>query len=173
MLSLPPAAVGIDSLERRYRLPVTDPIEGIWLMTDGATLAHIEPYDHPSAGRCFVIRAIDAADRTIAPGTVIGIATTAASDSYDAALVLNPSATEHNLSKAAAGRFTLRFNPDGTLSFTPAENRLVLSPHLMLPFFLRRAVTTDDQRHNDHIDGAIRLTPPTPAHITGRQKRHL
>lgn len=150
-----PRAEGFDlySVEATFNGYAADLLEGVWHVTtddEGAFSIIRDP--HTSH---YLILVTNSADRTIKPGSVMGVAAaTARKGAYDARIYT--SANRGELSKPK--RFTLTLSPDGLLSFRPVNKGLKFNIWRMLPYMFRRAVRTVDDR-DPSLDGAVRIYP--------------
>lgn len=147
------------SVEATFNGYAADALEGVWHVTtddEGAFSIIRDP--HTSH---YLILVTNSADRTIKPGSVMGVAAaTAHKGAYDARIYT--SANRGELSKPK--RFTLTLSPDGLLSFRPVNKGLKFNIWRMLPYMFRRAVRTVDDR-DPSLDGAVRIYPnATAAH---------
>jgi hypothetical protein len=144
----------IDSLRHVIDSRSSDPIEGIWQLTDdGATIAITATAGHTGS---YDIVLVDATDMSVAPMTACGsLRRTAGDGVYDAHLRLNPGAgvksryKDFMLTLTSAGRFTLS-----------AYNRTSkLNLRRMLPYLFRTSVTVERSNRPSGVDGAVRIYP--------------
>lgn len=146
------------SVESTFGNHAADPIEGVWhVTTDDEGVFSIIRDPHSSR---YIILVTNSADRTISPGSVMGVAaSTARKGVYDARIYT--SSNSGKLSKPK--RFTLTLSPEGLLSFRPVNKGLRINIWRLLPYMFRRAVRTVDDR-DPALDGAVRIYPkPTVA----------
>ncbi len=150
-----PRVEGFDlySVESTFGNRAADPIEGVWhVTTDDEGVFSIVRDPHSSR---YIILVTNSADRTIIPGSVMGVAApTARKGVFDARI--HTSAANGKLSKPK--RFTLSLSPEGLLSFRPVNKGLKINVWRLLPYMFRRAVRSVDDR-DPALDGAVRIFP--------------
>ena len=128
------------------------PIEGVWRVTGEETLFAVVA----DPGTIFYrIIVVDATDRSLLPGTLMGAATaTAQKNSFDALIYSHCSGGA--LSKPK--RFTLTIHDNCRLVMTPVTNKLRVNLWRLLPYMYRFSVTRVNNRP-DNLDGALRIFP--------------
>lgn len=148
----------IDSVEARMAARPLLPLEGVWeLTTDGAAIA-IERMDgicrdHTSAYR---ITVISMPDRSIPPGTVMGVATeTADRRKFDARIYTR--STGERLSSPADFIISLD-NDNSRLSMSHYRRGLKVNLWRMVPYMFRYSVGLRDERPRD-LDGMVKTYP--------------
>ncbi len=149
-----------DSLYRDMECRPLHHIEGIWQFTaDGITIAidRHSPNQAPSSSAMTGYRMIliSAPNRSLRPGTVIGlIAPTAKAGTYEARI----HTSQKGLSVTGSGKFTLTLDDE--------ESRIVFSRHKSaysinlwraLPYMFRHVVRKNEKRESS--EGCIRIFP--------------
>lgn len=151
-LSTLPARVVTDIVELEAR-PSLSNLDGVWEMTQGGGKMAIIPINDADPSQGFMLVVLNSSDRTILPGTVMGIALNAAKKgSFDAAIYSGSSDGKMTNPK----RFTLTLNGENHLSIVPVKNRLKVNLRNLLPYMFRISVTRQNNR-SDELDGAVRV----------------
>lgn len=131
-----------------------DRIEGIWRLTsdDDARFAIIR---HPRLN-CYLMITVDATNRLIMPGTLMGaLAPTAKKDVYDAEIYTSTSGSALSRPKP----FVLTLNPlQNALIFEDGSTKTKINLWRLIPYMYRFTVSRHNQRP-DNLDGALRIYP--------------
>lgn len=149
----------IDSVKAALRMSGMHRIEGIWHVTDGATIAieRVAP-PHPGANTLYRLTIIDSPDRSQRPGTVIGYASpTSDPVKYEARLF-----TATHTSRIASGRIPRPMQSTGyTMVLTHDDSRLSFTRH-------KRAGLHIDFRRSLPLlfRTTLRYSPATPQQST-------
>lgn len=151
-LELLPPSIEIDAGQISAYQPLTA-IDGLWQMTDGGGEFAILPLEESDPSKGYMMVAIDCADRTVLPGTVMGILFNSAKQGiYDASIYSD----SNDGRLISPKRFTLTLNGDNSLSFVPVKNRLKVNIRNLLPYMFRITVTRQSNRP-ENLDGAVRI----------------
>lgn len=149
------------TVESTFSDYAADAIEGVWhVTTDDEGVFSIV---HDSHSGHYVILVTNSADRTIKPGSIMGVAAaTARKGTFDARIYT--SSNRGSLSRPK--RFTLTLLPGGQLSFRPVNKGLKFNVWRLLPYMFRRAVKSVNDR-DPALDGAVRIYPKPAAATNG------
>lgn len=152
-----------EAVEERLRRLGPRAAEGIWLLTDGnaaRALIAIERSDSsPLDAGSYRLVVIEAEDRTIIPGTVIGTATASADED-----LLNASIARE-IADGTPCRFadyTIRFIANGDrLEIVKRSSRLRVNLYAAIPYlFLRPSISSrDGASTRSATPGAVRIFP--------------
>lgn len=128
------------------------PIEGVWRVTGEETLFAVVA----DPGTIFYrIIVVDATNRTLLPGTLMGAATaTAQKNSFDALIYSHCS--DGALSKPK--RFTLTIHDNCRMVTAPVTDKLRVNLWRLIPYMYRFSVSRVNNRP-DNLDGALRIFP--------------
>ena len=168
--SLPARAEGyetVDIVEKRMSRAPLHEIEGIWQLTgDGGSIIAIERIDDGDTGTMgtattiYRMAVIVSSEISVAPGTVIGYASTSAKNGeYDSRIYSGRS--EDFTALTHPSRNVLRLDDSGTrLTFRPTGLSLRFNWwRLLLPYLYRGLVTPREANHKAE-EGCVRLYPP-------------
>lgn len=131
-----------------------DTIEGVWHLSDEdeGVIAIVADPRHNS----FEIRAVNASDRAVRPGTLIGTATRSAAPGVYDAYIFTRSDEEGRLSKRK--NVILKVNERGGLVFQSVKNSWKLNFWKIMPYMFRYSFSRENNRPTN-IDGAYRIFP--------------
>lgn len=152
-----------DSVAARIIASGAHPIEGIWQFPADGSLMAVERRPDPSGATVYRLVVVRSADRTVRPGTLIGLATPAGNGStFDARISTGSDREQGRLSR---GRFTIRLDDEASrLAFSKARSEYYLDLTRLLPYMFRRTI-----RHRQptvtpaQICVKISPAPPIPA----------
>ena len=148
-----PKVIDIDSAELAEAYPLGK-IDGIWQFSQDGGAVAITPVSEADLSHGFVIVALEAADRTILPGTVMGVIhPSALTNTYDAEIYTE--SVDGVLQKPK--KFILTLRDDNHLSFVPVKNRLKVNLRSLLPYMFRVSVSRQTNRSVE-LDGALRVS---------------
>ncbi len=149
------------TVESTFSDYAADAIEGVWhVTTDDEGVFSIIRDPHSSH---YVILVTNSADRTIRPGSVMGVAAaTARKGTFDARIYT----TANRGSLSRPKRFTLTLSAEGLLSFRPVNKGLKFNLWRLLPYMFRRAVKSVNDR-DPALDGAVRIYPKSAVATNG------
>lgn len=152
----------IDSVLRTLDCRADDPLIGRWQLTQGGEIA-IAPADDMHGSLLMLV--IDSPDRSIMPGTVIGLAIpSAVRGHYDAVFYNNP-----GVKGSGTGKFMLMLNDASHLSFKSVKHGVKFNPLRLIPYMFRGVITSVDNRPDNHV-GAIRVGRPDNYRLTTPRK---
>lgn len=154
-----------DSICRKLSTMPLDDFEGVWQLTaDGGMIAIVSDDENDGT---YLIVAVDSPDRTVYPGTVLGVASRSAKPgSCDSWLLTSMRGGILRSPK----RFTMRLNAGTSISFISVSQGFQLNLWRILPYMFRHSVKRVDDRSRD-LDGARRVfpramtTPLTPRYL--------
>lgn len=128
-----------DSVAARIIASGPHPIEGIWQFPADGSLMAIERRRDPSGSTVYRLVVVRSADRTVRPGTLIGLATPAGNGStFDARISTGSDREQGRLSR---GRFTIRLEDEASrLAFSKARSEYYLDLTRLLPYMFRRTI---------------------------------
>ena len=145
------------------RLPLCD-VEGLWQLTgegDVVVMVVRDDADGDTAASPskFNIVAVEADNRALLPGTVLGSMTpTARPLTYDARVCTD---LDSRGRPVKAARFTVKVESGSHMSFMRVNTGVRVSPIVLFPYFLRRGMKIGSDRPRD-LDGAIKIYPRVP-----------
>lgn len=171
-LSLPDSAAvvagceTVDAVVARLSGRPLAPLEGVWELTaDGAVVAIERVADpHRSATATYRLVAVAMPDRSVPPGSLMGVAVeTADRKRFDAKIY----------TKSASGRLTapadflLTVDDGGRLSMSHYRRGVRLNLWRVVPYMFRYSVALRDERPRG-TDGMVRVYPPSQKPSTPR-----
>lgn len=157
-----------DSVAARMASLGPHPAEGIWEFPAEGTEIAIERSQAqgaaPSAAQYRII-VVRSADRSIRPGTVMGIMTPATGNTFDAALY-----TSHDGSRLTRpARFTLTLSENGSeLSLRAVKKRWSIELHRLLPYLFRRMIRTNRGSDGSATPVCVKIFPQPDIPMTPR-----
>lgn len=149
---LNPVVIPIQEVQDRLNARPQQPIEGIWELTGGGTIAII----HKDGDQGFVIEAIDSPDRSVMPGTEIGrISPTAVPTKYEATLYTKI----YNGRTSSPKKIIMQLNDATHLSFVTIKKGVRVNLFRLIPYMFRGIVTPIDSKP-ENVNGAVRVGRP-------------
>lgn len=150
-----------DSVERRLSsLPLHD-IEGIWSFPGSGAVVAVERSADPSVGvvgvDTYLIVVVRAADRSVRPGTVMGLLRRGSSRSGYEACVFTDTGSRGELKSPRTADITLS-DDKAFLRIEPRKSRWRFDPRGLLPYMLRRTVRRESGADAPPV-GCYRLYP--------------
>lgn len=162
-IQLSPELYRRDVVEQRLRRLGPRPVEGLWLLTGPGSAKAIVAVeradtDHFDSGS-YIIVVVEAEDRAVVPGTVIGSATASADpDIFDVSIASDISSGIPSRHK----QYTLTlFNSGDRFRLTPRSGKFRINLYAAMPFmFIRPSITSRTGTQSKSPDqGAIRIFP--------------
>lgn len=153
-----------DSVKKEMKERGMHRLEGIWRVTDGATIV-IERDLSEAARRgdntVYRIIVTESPDRSIRPGTILGYAApTARPEKFDARLFTHPLGRILTKSGISSDRYTLTLtNDDSRIEFERHRRGLKVDIRKTLPLLLRTTLRYDAGNRNTVPSGCVRLFP--------------
>ena len=158
-----------DVVEARLRRSGPRPVEGVWLLTAGNSTRALIAIERTDSTRfdagSYRLVVVEAEDRAIVPGTVIGTAVAAARENTFDARIASEIRGGHTL-RHKSYTLTLTDNSD-RLEIAPRAGKLRVSFYAAIPYlFVRPSVSTRDGSHTQPpVPGAVKVFPrPSKPH---------
>lgn len=156
-----------DSVRARLAEAPLTAVEGLWQMLDGGATVCVERYIDPSLPAAaqpatFRMVMVDAPDRHVRPGTVVGYVTaTVKPDTYEARMYTD---LAERTGLSVPHTFYLKLSGDEweRMDIEPKRSRYTLNPWRLLPYMYRSVVRVRDNKP-ENLDGAVRVYPPSAA----------